>query len=150
MSSEHAGTVNGVEIRPAGEPARAAIVSVGSELLLGDLTDTNATWVSSQLRDMGVEVVHHVAVRDDTDEFVDVLRWLADRVHVIVVGGGLGPTSDDRTRESVAAAAGVRVEHHDDLEEAIRDRFASRGRPMPPQNVRQAGIPRGARPFPPV
>ena len=144
------GVVDGVLIRPAGESPRAAIVSVGSELLLGDLTDTNATWLSSRLREMGVEVVHHVAVRDDTDEFVDALHWLADRVHVIVCGGGLGPTSDDRTREAVAAAAGVRLEHHDDLEAAIRARFASAGRPMAPQNARQAGIPAGARPFPPV
>jgi len=144
------GIVEGVVVRPSGESPRAAIVSVGSELLLGDLTDTNATWLSSRLREMGVEVVHHVAVRDDTDEFVDTLHWLAERVHVIVCGGGLGPTSDDRTREAVAAAAGVRVEHHDDLEDAIRARFASMGRSMAPQNARQAGIPAGGRPFPPV
>ncbi|MFA9431225.1 CinA family nicotinamide mononucleotide deamidase-related protein [Egicoccus sp. AB-alg2] len=150
MSNEDTGVIDGLEIRPAGEIPRAAIVSVGSELLLGDLTDTNATWLSSQLRDMGVEVVHHLAVRDDTEEFVDALRWLAARVHVIVCGGGLGPTSDDRTRESVAAAAGVSLEHHDDLEEAILQRFAAMGRSMPPQNARQAGIPKGARPFPPV
>ncbi|MEX2504288.1 MAG: CinA family nicotinamide mononucleotide deamidase-related protein [Egicoccus sp.] len=150
MSSQDAGTIDGVEIRPAGEVARAAIVSVGSELLLGDLTDTNATWLSSELRDMGIEVLHHVAVRDDTEEFVDVLHWLAERVEVIICGGGLGPTSDDRTREAVAAAAGVSVVHHDDLEEDIRQRFAKMGRPMPPQNARQAGIPAGGRPFPPV
>ncbi|GGI06592.1 CinA family nicotinamide mononucleotide deamidase-related protein [Egicoccus halophilus] len=149
-ASGPAGTIDGLEIRPAGEPARAAVVSVGSELLLGDLVDTNAAWVSSKLRDMGVEVVHHVAVRDDTEEFVEVLAWLAERVHVIVCGGGLGPTSDDRTRAAIAAAAGVALEHHDDLEEAILQRFASMGRRMPPQNAKQAGIPRGARPFPPV
>ncbi|MFA9444680.1 CinA family nicotinamide mononucleotide deamidase-related protein [Egicoccus sp. AB-alg6-2] len=144
------GILDGVELVPADEVARAAIVSVGSELLLGDLTDTNATWLSSRLRDMGVEVVHHVAVRDDTEEFVQTLRWLAGRVHVVICGGGLGPTSDDRTREAVAAAAGVEIDHHDDLEEAIVQKFASMGRAMPPQNARQAGIPRGGRPFPPV
>lgn len=150
MNDQDAGDLEGVRIRPAGEPTRAAIVSVGSELLLGDLTDTNATWLSSQLRDMGIDVVHHLAVRDVTDEFVDALRWLAERVHVVICGGGLGPTSDDRTRESIAAAAGVPLDHHDDLEEAIRQRFASMGRRMASQNAKQAGIPRGARPFPPV
>lgn len=137
-------------LRPDGELPRAAVLSVGSELVLGDLTDTNATWLSRRLRELGVGVVHHLAVRDVLDEIVDALRWLADRAHLVVVGGGLGPTADDLTREAVAAAAGVPLEHHDDLEAAIAERFAQIGRRMPPQNIKQAGVPAGARPFPPV
>lgn len=137
-------------LRPDDEPPRAAVLSVGSELVLGDLTDTNATWLSARLRELGVDVVHHVAARDDLDELVDVIRWLADRVHLIVVGGGLGPTADDVTREAVAAAAGVALEHRADLEAHIVERFASIGRRMAPQNVRQARVPAGAQAFPPV
>jgi nicotinamide-nucleotide amidase len=79
---------------------RAAVLSVGSELLLGDLTDTNATWLSARLRELGVDVVHHLAVRDDLDEFVVARCAGSRRAGLVVVGGGLGPTSDDLTREA--------------------------------------------------
>jgi nicotinamide-nucleotide amidase len=144
------GTLGGVTFRTTEQPLRAAVLSVGSELLLGDLTDSNATWLSLRLREFGVEVLHHLAVRDDLEEFVDSLRWLTERVELVLVGGGLGPTVDDLTREAIALAAGVDNEHHDDLEEAIAARFASMGRTMAPQNLKQARIPAGATPYPPV
>ena len=144
------GTLDGVSFRSGEEPLRAAVLSVGSELLLGDLTDSNATWLSLRLREFGVEVLHHLAVRDDLDEFVDSLRWLTERVELVIVGGGLGPTADDLTREAIALAAGVDNEHHDDLEEAIAAKFAALGRTMAPQNLKQARIPAGATPYPPV
>lgn len=144
------GVVDGVTIRSAGEATRAAVLSVGSELLLGDLTDTNATWISRRLKEQGVEVVHHLAVRDDLDEFVSALDWLAERVHLVIIGGGLGPTSDDLTREAVAATAGVELEHREDLAEEIVRRFAAMDRHMAPANLKQARIPAGADAFPPV
>ncbi|MFP4635456.1 MAG: CinA family nicotinamide mononucleotide deamidase-related protein [Nitriliruptoraceae bacterium] len=144
------GVVEGVTVRPGGQPPRAAVLSVGDELLLGDLTDTNATWISRRLTEQGVAVVHHLTVGDDVDQMVSALAWLAERVHLVVVGGGLGPTADDRTREAVALAAGVELRHDDELEEAIAARFASMGRTMGPQNRGQARIPVGATPFPPV
>lgn len=144
------GMIDGVVIRAPDEPVRAAVLSVGSELLLGDLSDTNATWVSLRLRELGVEVVHHLAVRDVLEEFVDALHWLAYRVHLIVVGGGLGPTVDDLTREAIAQAADVPLEDHDDLAELIAARFRAGGRQMAPQNLKQARIPKGATPYPPV
>lgn len=144
------GVVEGVTVRPGGEPPRAAVLSVGDELLLGDLTDTNATWISRRLTEQGVAVVHHLAVGDDTDRMVAALSWLAERVHLVVVGGGLGPTADDRTREALARAAGVALDHDDDLAAAIARRFAAMGRQMGPQNLRQARIPAGATAFPPV
>jgi nicotinamide-nucleotide amidase len=150
MAADEPGYVGGVEVRSAGDQPRAAVLSIGSELLLGDLTDTNAGWISDRLRALGVEVVHHVAVRDEVDDLVEAVRWLAQRVHVIVCGGGLGPTTDDRTREALAAAAGVRLEHRDDLEEALVQRFASMGRRMAPQNLRQVSIPAGATVIEPV
>ena len=134
-----------------GPPAlRAAVLSVGTELLLGDLTDSNATWVSARLRERGVAVVHHVAAADEVGSIVDALRWLASRADLVVVGGGLGPTSDDLTREAVAAALGAELELREDLEEAIVARFAALGRVMAPRNRRQAFVPRGARTAPPV
>jgi nicotinamide-nucleotide amidase len=129
---------------------RAAVLSVGSELLLGDLTDSNATWISARLRERGVAVVRHVATRDDIEEIVAALRWLADQVDLVIVGGGLGPTSDDLTREVVAAALAVPLELREDLEEAIVARFAAMGRSMAPRNRRQAFVPVGARATPPV
>jgi nicotinamide-nucleotide amidase len=129
---------------------RAAVLSIGSELLLGDLTDSNATWVSTRLRERGVEVIHHLAVGDDIGRIVDALRWLGERVDLIVIGGGLGPTSDDLTREAVAAAAGVELELREDLEEAIVARFAAMGRTMAPRNRRQAFVPVGAVSHPPA
>ena len=142
--------VTGTVLDPTGAPLRAAVLSVGSELLLGDLSDTNATWLSQRLHELGIEVRHHLAVRDDVDEFVAALHWLGDQVHVVLIGGGLGPTQDDLTREAVAAAAGLALEHRDDLEEEIRGRFASMGRRMPEQNAKQARIPAGATAFDPV
>ena len=133
-----------------GSRPRAAVLSVGSELLLGDLTDTNATWLSRRLTEHGVEVVHHLAVGDDLDRLAFALRWLAAQVELVIIGGGLGPTSDDLTREAVAAALGVELDHHPDLEEEIAARFTAMGRRMPVQNTKQARIPRGAVPIPPV
>jgi nicotinamide-nucleotide amidase len=129
---------------------RAAVLSIGSELLLGDLTDSNATWVSARLRERGVDVVRHLAARDDVPEIVAALRWLAEQVDLIIVGGGLGPTADDLTREAVAAALDVPLELHEDLEEAIVQQFARIGRPMAPRNRRQAFVPAGARTALPV
>jgi nicotinamide-nucleotide amidase len=141
---------DGPVLEPTGVPPRAAVLSVGSELLLGDLTDTNATWISQRLKEYGVEVIHHLAVRDDLDEFVAALHWLAERVHLIIIGGGLGPTVDDLTREAVAAAAGVELETHPDLEQHIAELFARMNRPMAAANLKQARIPAGADPFPPA
>ncbi len=123
---------------------RAAVLSIGSELLLGDLTDSNATWVSARLRERGIDVIRHLAARDDVEEIVTALNWLAGQIDLIVVGGGLGPTSDDLTREAVAAALDVPLELREDLEEAIIERFARMGRTMAPRNRRQAFVPAGA------
>lgn len=131
-------------------PRRAAIVSVGSELLLGDLVDTNAAWLSQRLRMLGVEVRHHVTVADDVDQMVGVLHWLAEQVDLIITGGGLGPTADDLTRVAVARAAGVALEERGDLADAVMEVFASRGIRMPARNLVQAQVPAGADAFPPV
>lgn len=126
------------------------ICSVGSELLSGDQVDSNAAWLAARLRELGATPTLTVAVRDHLDELVDGIRLLLDRCDGVVVGGGLGPTPDDLTREAVAAVAGVPLEHRDDLEEAIRQRFAEYQARMSANNLRQARVPVGAVAWPPV
>ncbi len=133
-----------------GEQVRAALLSVGSELLLGDLVDTNAAWIARRLTELGVDLVHVVSVRDDVEEMATSLRWLSRRAHLIVVGGGLGPTADDLTREAIASVAGVALEEREELVAALQARFAELGRTMAEQNRRQARIPVGATAFPAV
>lgn len=132
------------------ESVRAAVVSVGSELLLGDLVDSNAARIDRRLAERGIEVVLHLAVGDDLARLVDALGIAADRARLVIVGGGLGPTVDDLTREAIAAFAGVELEHRGDLEAAVAERFARLGRPMAPANLRQARAPVGARTAPPA
>lgn len=144
------GVVDGVMIRAVDEPPRAAILSVGTELLLGDVVDTNTTWIRRRLTELGVELVHHLTIGDDLEALVDAIRWLVDRSHLVVIGGGLGPTTDDLTRDAVAEAAGVALEERDELVALITQRFARMGRPMATENLRQARVPVGATAFPPA
>lgn len=129
---------------------RIGVCSVGTELLTGDQVDSNAAWLSSRLGELGATPVLHVSVRDELDEMVEALQWLLDRCDGLVVGGGLGPTPDDLTREAVAALAGAELEQRADLESLIRQRFADLGARMSPNNLRQARVPAGASAWPPV
>ncbi len=133
-----------------GDGLRGAIVSVGTEVVGGDQVDTNAAFVASRLRELGVTPRLTVAVSDDLDELVDALRVAMDRADVVVVGGGLGPTSDDRTREAVARVAGVELDRRDDLVAAIEERWARFDRRMPASNLVQADVPTGSTAMPPV
>lgn len=127
-----------------------SICSVGTEVVLGDQVDSNAAWLSQRLRELGIEVRYHLAAGDRMAELTDALRWLVDRSDVVLVGGGLGPTPDDLTREAIAEVAGVALESRAELEEAIIQRFADLGARMPPDNLRQAQVPAGAQPYDPV
>ena len=84
---------------------RAEVVGVGTELLLGQIANTNARWISERLAAVGVDVLHHQAVGDNIPRIVDVLRVALDRADVVLVTGGLGPTEDDLTRDAIARAA---------------------------------------------
>jgi nicotinamide-nucleotide amidase len=122
----------------------AEIVGVGTELLLGQIANTNAQKISQALATIGVDVNHHVAVGDNLERMAEVIRTAVKRSDVIVITGGLGPTSDDITREGVAAALGLEIARHEDLVQKVRDIFARLGRPMPEDNLRQADLPEGA------
>jgi nicotinamide-nucleotide amidase len=122
----------------------AAVLSIGTELTRGELVNTNATWLSEQLTLLGCEVAEHAVVADDVDAIVETLRRLASRNAVLVVTGGLGPTTDDLTSEAAARAAGVGLARHEPSLEAIRRKFAAVGRTMSATNAKQADFPVGA------
>jgi nicotinamide-nucleotide amidase len=128
---------------------RSAVVAVGEELLLGDIVNGNAAWLGGVLAAAGAPVVHSSAVGDDVDRIVAALRRAAEDADVVLVTGGLGPTSDDLTRDALAALAGVSLNRDPAIEQLLRDRFASFGyRPahegLPQQVLRQADVPWGA------
>jgi len=124
---------------------RAEIVAVGSELLLGDIADTNSPWLTSRLAEIGVDVHRHTVVGDNPERLAAALSEAAERADVVVVGGGLGPTQDDLTRFVVADLAGVALERHQGLVDHLEERFAHMGRPMPERNLVQCDLPVGAR-----
>jgi nicotinamide-nucleotide amidase len=125
---------------------RAEVVSVGTELLLGQIEDTNARWMSERLASIGVDVLRRQTVGDNLDRIVEALGEATGRADVVLVTGGLGPTQDDVTRDAVARLAGVRLERHPELEDMLRDKFRGfSARPMPASNLRQADVPAGAR-----
>ena len=124
----------------------AEIVSIGSELLLGQIVDTNASWLASRLTDLGVNLFYKSVVGDNPGRMQEVLNRALERSDIVITGGGLGPTQDDLTREAIAAATGRELVVHPDLIEQIESRFRRRGMIMTANNERQARIPEGATP----
>jgi nicotinamide-nucleotide amidase len=123
---------------------RAEIVGVGTELLLGQIANTNAQWISERLAEIGVDILFHDVVGDNHARIVEVLRLAVGRSDAVIVTGGLGPTQDDITREAVAEVAGARLRRRPEIEEWLRRRFERMGRDMPASNLRQADVPDGA------
>jgi nicotinamide-nucleotide amidase len=126
---------------------RCEVVAVGTELLLGQIVDTNSTWIGEQLALRGIEHLRQTKVGDNRGRIVEVLRDALGRSDAVIVCGGLGPTQDDITREALAELMGVELVRHDELVGVIRDLFARRGRAMPDNNLRQADVPAGATPI---
>ncbi len=124
---------------------RAEIVAVGTELLLGQIANTNARWMSEHLAEVGVDVHHHQVVGDNVERIVAALRIALDRADVVLVTGGLGPTGDDVTREAIAEALGAPLVRRPELEQMLRDKFSLFGGSMPESNLQQADVPAGAR-----
>jgi nicotinamide-nucleotide amidase len=120
------------------------IVAVGTELLLGQVVDTNSAWLGEQLALAGIDVHHAVKVGDNHARIVAALRQALDRADAVLVCGGLGPTQDDITRAAIAEVLGVPLVHDEAVAERIRAMFAGRGRRMPENNLLQAEVPEGA------
>jgi nicotinamide-nucleotide amidase len=134
----------------SGAGLRADVIAVGSELLTGDVVDTNSAWIAQRLSGLGIDVRHVTVVGDVLDDLVGTLRTAIAATDLVVVSGGLGPTPDDLTRFAVADVAGVPLERRADLVDEIRSFFAERGRRMAGTNLVQADLPVGAAVIPPA
>lgn len=129
---------------------RAEIVAIGTELLLGQIIDTNSTWIAEQLALGGIDCLYQSRVGDNTDRIADVLAHALSRSDAVITCGGLGPTQDDITREAIAAVMGVELILDDEAERMVVETFRSRGREMSANNLRQAQLPVGAKIIPQV
>jgi nicotinamide-nucleotide amidase len=122
----------------------AEIVVTGTELLLGEIVDTNSTTMSRMLRDIGLDLYYKSTVGDNQERTAAVLRTALERSDIVLVSGGLGPTVDDVTRQAVSDVTGRPLIFRQDLFDQIAARFARFGRPMTENNRRQAYVPEGA------
>ena len=118
----------------------AEIISVGTELLLGEIVDTNATFLSTRLRDLGIAVYRKSTVGDNLERLTETIKNALSRSDIAILGGGLGPTDDDMTREAIAAYVGEEPYVDEQLFKELKEKFAARKRPMPPNNAKQAWL----------
>jgi nicotinamide-nucleotide amidase len=125
---------------------RAEVVAVGTELLLGQIVDTNSAWIGEQLALSGIDCNFQTKVGDNVARIASVLRAALERNEAVIVSGGLGPTQDDLTREAIALVMNVPLRRDAAVLNAVRGRFVPRGpnRTMPANNERQADVPEGA------
>jgi competence/damage-inducible protein CinA-like protein len=123
---------------------RCDVLAIGTELLLGQIVDTNSAWIGEQLAAAGIDTYEHRKVGDNLPRMVASLADLLREADAVIVCGGLGPTPDDVTREAIAEVMGVELERREELIEHIAALFGIRGRDMPANNLRQADIPIGA------
>src|SRR6202165_3552731 len=117
---------------------KAEILSIGTELLLGQIVDTNANYLAQQLPALGLDLYSVSQVGDNLQRLADAFRNALERSDVIISSGGLGPTEDDLTREAIADVMGEQLAAQPRLEIALREFFTRRGRTMPDRNVKQA------------
>ena len=123
---------------------RCSVIAVGTELLLGQIVDTNSSWIGEHLAANGIDSHVQFKVGDNHRRIVALLRGALDEADAVIMCGGLGPTHDDLTREAIAEVMGVDLEMNDGVAGVIREIFSSRGRRMADNNLRQAMVPRGA------
>ena len=123
---------------------RCEIVAIGTELLLGQIVDTNSSWLGSELALAGIDSHLQIKVGDNLDRMVEVLRGSLERSDAVICCGGLGPTQDDITREALARVLGVELVFDEDRADIIRWMFRGRDRAMPANNLLQAHRPEGA------
>lgn len=123
---------------------RCDVLAVGTELLLGQIIDSNSAWMGEQLAAHGFDSLLQVKVGDNIGRITTSLRRMLDDADAVIMCGGLGPTHDDLTREAIAAVMGAELVQDDAVADVIRDMFESRGRRMPENNLRQALVPVGA------
>lgn len=121
------------------------VLAIGTELLLGQIVDTNSAWIGGQLAEAGIDCYLQVKVGDNHARIVTAIRSALSRADAVICCGGLGPTQDDITREAIAEVMGVVLRRDGDIEAGLQRRFA--GREVPVSNFRQADVPEGAVPI---
>lgn len=124
---------------------RCDVIAVGTELLLGQIVDTNSAWLGEHLAASGIDSLIQIKVGDNVGRIVTQLRSCLEAADAVIMCGGLGPTHDDLTREAIAQVMGVELVHDESVAAVIAEMFASRGRQMSANNLRQAQVPVGAR-----
>lgn len=126
------------------QTVNSELISVGTEILLGEITDTNSVYLARFLRDYGINVLYMTSVGDNRGRIAQTVRTALARSDIVIMCGGLGPTIDDMTREAVADATERELEFHQYLYDQIADRFRSFHAVMSENNRRQAYVPAGA------
>ncbi|WP_124727509.1 competence/damage-inducible protein A [Staphylospora marina] len=116
----------------------AEIITVGTELITGNTVDTHSAWLSRRCFSLGIEVRFHSSVGDDREALLQVLKLASGRSSLVILCGGLGPTMDDLTKETVAEFLGITLRQDPEVLERLERLFAGRGVPMPPNNRKQA------------
>jgi len=122
----------------------AEIITIGTEILLGEIIDTNTRYIARVLRGMGVNLFRTVTIGDNSERIADVIRGSMQRAEIVITTGGLGPTIDDPTRAAVALAVGVETEFREDLWEQVVAVISRYGRKPSENQKRQAYVPKGA------
>jgi len=122
----------------------AEIITIGTEILLGEIVDTNTRHIARVLRNMGVDLYRTITIGDNTQRIADAIRHSMERAEIVITTGGLGPTVDDPTREAVARALGVETEFREDLWEQVVEVISRYGRKPSENQKRQAYVPQGA------
>ena len=122
----------------------AEIITIGTEILLGEIVDTNTRYIARTLRGMGVDLYRTITIGDNVDRIAEAIRHSMERAEIVITTGGLGPTVDDPTREAVAKAVGVEIEFREDLWEQVVAVISRYGRKPSENQRRQAYVPKGA------
>jgi len=122
----------------------AEIITIGTEILLGEIVDTNTRYLARNLRGLGVDLYRTITIGDNEERIASAIRESMERADIVITTGGLGPTIDDPTREAVAKAAGVETEFREDLWEQVVETIARYGRKPSENQKRQAYVPKGA------
>lgn len=125
-------------------PVIVEVIAVGTELLLGQIVNTNAGFIGSMLAERGFDAHFHQTVGDNQERMVEAIQTAVDRSDAVIITGGIGPTQDDITREALAEATGRELVFNDDYADLLRAWWASRGATMPENNLRQATHPAGS------
>jgi len=123
---------------------KCEIIAVGTELLLGQIVDTNSSWMGEHLALAGIDSHYQTKVGDNWDRIEDAVNLALDRSDAVIMCGGLGPTQDDITREVIAKVMGAELVLDEVIAARIEEMFRTRGREMPANNLRQAMVPAGA------